>query len=258
MRHLDYKTLTENIQDWIREYTEKAGSEGIVVGLSGGIDSSVTAALSVRAIGKNNVLGFSLPCNSMPKDYEDAKLIAEFLDIDFRVVDLSSIYDECKDIFLPKLQVEKNIKIAKANIKPRLRMVTLYFFGQAEGNYLIGGTGNRTEIAIGYFTKYGDGGVDIEPLGTLYKSEVYEVAQILDVPKKIINRAPSAGLWKEQTDEGEIGITYDELDEILYRIDSNLSLDELNQKNVKKVKKMLNSSEHKKKMPPVYKIKQGD
>ncbi|MGV9205845.1 MAG: NAD+ synthase [Promethearchaeia archaeon] len=254
MRELNYKKLTKNIQDWIKDYINDADCDGVVVGLSGGIDSSVTATLSAHAIGKNNVLGFSLPCNSQPKDYEDAKMIAQFLDIDFRVVDLSSLYKECKDIYLPKLKKKDSLKMAKANIKPRLRMTTLYFFGQAEGSYLIGGTGNRTEIVIGYFTKYGDGGVDFEPIGALYKCEVREVAKVLKIPEKIIKKPPSAGLWKGQTDEEEIGISYDELDEILYRIDYNLPLNELDQNHVEKVKKMIRAAEHKKNMPPMYEI----
>jgi NAD+ synthase len=254
MRRLDYKQLSEDIQKWIKSYVKDANCEGIIIGLSGGIDSSVTAALSVKALGKERVLGLSLPCNSIPKDLQDAKLIAEFLDIDFRIINLSSIYEECLRAFTPEMKVKKNLKMSKANIKPRLRMTTLYFFGQAEGNYLIGGTGNRTEIAIGYFTKYGDGGVDIEPLGDLYKCEVQKIAKELGIPEYIIKKPPSAGLWKGQTDEEEIGITYNELDEILYRIDHNLDLDDVNQKNVEKVKKMMKSSEHKKKMPPMYKI----
>ncbi len=107
---------------------------------------------------------------------------------------------------------------------------------------------------IGYFTKYGDGGVDFEPIGSLYKCEVREIAKILDIPNQIIEKPPSAGLWEGQTDEGEIGITYDDLDEIIYRIDYNLSLEDLDRDIVEKTKRMINSAEHKNKMPPIYKI----
>jgi NAD+ synthase len=122
------------------------------------------------------------------------------------------------------------------------------------GNYLVAGTGNRSEMAIGYFTKYGDGGVDFEPLGMLYKYDIKKIAISLKIPEKIIQKPPSAGLWPGQTDEGEIGLTYDELDEILYRVDYNLEFNNLNEDNVKKVKSMIEFSKHKLKVPPVFEI----
>jgi NAD+ synthase len=149
--------------------------------------------------------------------------------------------------------LEKN-KLAKANTKPRLRMIMNYYIGQSFGDFLVVGTGNRTEIAIGYFTKYGDGGVDFEPIGDLYKCEVRKIAKVLELPEKIINKPPSAGLWVGQTDEGEIGLKYDIIDEILYRIDNNLDFDGLNEQDVNKVKKMVNLAQHKNKMPSIYKI----
>ena len=145
-------------------------------------------------------------------------------------------------------------QIAKANLKPRLRMMAMYFVSQSLGSLLVAGTGNRTELAIGYFTKYGDGGVDIEPIGGLYKGEVREIAKILNIPKDIINKPPSAGLWEGQTDEGEIGLTYDVLDEIIFRIDNKLDLNDLNQNDVKKVKEMMRSAYHKITMPPYFRI----
>lgn len=143
-------------------------------------------------------------------------------------------------------QIKSN-KIAQANIKPRLRMTMLYYMGHSFGNYLVAGTGNRSELAIGYFTKYGDGGVDFEPIGALYKAEVREIARFLGIPDKIINKPPSAGLWEGQTDEDEIGLTYDLLDEIIYRIDHFLGFEGLNDKDVKKVINMIKSAEHKNK-----------
>ncbi|MFX1387440.1 MAG: NAD(+) synthase, partial [Promethearchaeota archaeon] len=140
-------------------------------------------------------------------------------------------------------------------LKPRLRMMSIYFVGQSLGKFLVAGTSNRTEIAIGYFTKYGDSGVDFEPIGGLYKCEVREIAKILNVPLEIINKPPSAGLWEGQTDEDEIGITYKELDEIIFRIDNDLSLKALNQDNVKKVKDMMQLAQHKITMPPIFRIK---
>ena len=252
MRKLNYEKLTSDIQKWIKEYLASAGAKGLVLGLSGGIDSSVIAALSVNAIGKENVLGLGLPCESIPQDLEDARAIAKHLGITFIISDLTSVYKE----FLKVLPTQiKSNKIAQTNIKPRLRMTMLYYMGQSLGNYLVAGTGNRSEIAIGYFTKYGDGGVDFEPIGALYKSEVREMARVLGIPDKIINKPPSAGLWEGQTDEDEIGLTYDLLDEILYKTDHYLGFEDLNEKDVKKVINMMKSAEHKTKMPPMFKIK---
>lgn len=251
MRKLDYKILSSKIQSWIKDYVNLAKADGIVIGISGGIDSAVTAALSVRSIGKDKVVGLGLPCSSLPQDLEDAKLIVNMLGIKFFIIDLTSVYNEFMNLTSPL--IESN-KIAKANLKPRLRMMAVYFVGQSMGRYLVCGTGNRTELAIGYFTKYGDGGVDFEPIGGLYKSEVRELARILGIPEKIIKKPPSAGLWKGQTDEGEIGLSYDTMDEILYRLDHNLDLDDLDRNDIAKVKNMMISAQHKMKMPPIYTI----
>lgn len=252
MRKLDYEGTISEIQEWINDYCKSANADGIVVGVSGGIDSAVTSALCANALGKDAVIGLGLPCLSNPKDLSDAKLLAAQLGIEFIIFDLSSVYEEIMKITANL--IESN-NLATANLKARLRMVAWYFTAQSKGNYLIGGTGNRTELAIGYFTKYGDGGVDIEPLGDLYKCEVREIAKKLNIPENIINKPPSAGLWEGQTDEGEIGMKYDLLDEIIYRIDYNLDLNDLNRSDIERVKEMMRSSEHKLKIPPSYKIR---
>lgn len=251
MRKLDYERIISEIHQWINDYCKSANADGIVVGISGGIDSAVTSSLCANAIGKDAVIGLGLPCLSNPKDLSDAKLLASQLGIEFIIFDLSSVYEEIMKI---TANIIESNNIATANLKARLRMVTWYFTAQSKGNYLIGGTGNRSELAIGYFTKYGDGGVDIEPLGGLYKCEVREIATKLNIPENIINKPPSAGLWEGQTDEGEIGMKYDLLDEIIYRIDYNLDLNDLNKSDIEKVKEMMRSSQHKLKMPPIYKI----
>jgi NAD+ synthase len=251
MRKLDYEQIISEIQKWISDYCKSANADGIIVGISGGIDSAVTSTLCANAVGKDAVIGLGLPCLSNPKDLSDAKFLAAQLGIEFLIFDLSSVYEEI--IKITENTIESN-KIATANLKARLRMITWYFVAQSKGTYLIGGTGNRTELAIGYFTKYGDGGVDIEPLGGFYKCEVREIAKKLNIPNNIINKPPSAGLWEGQTDEGEIGMKYDLLDEILYRIDYNLDLNDLNSSDIEKVKEMMKASQHKLKMPPIYKI----
>jgi len=251
MRTLNYEQIISKIQKWIKEYVTSAKISGVVIGISGGIDSAVTTTLCVKALGKERVIGLGLPCSSIPQDLDDAKELAGILGIRFIKIDLTSIYNE---FINSTSSLFDSSQLARANLKPRLRMMAIYFVGQSFGNLLVAGTSNRTELAIGYFTKYGDGGVDFEPIGGLYKCEVREFAKLLNVPKKIIKKPPSAGLWEGQTDEGEIGMSYNELDEIIYRIDYNLSLNDLNQKNVEKVKLMMRSADHKNKMPPVYEI----
>jgi NAD+ synthase len=252
MRKLDYILTISEIQEWIRDNCETINADGIVVGVSGGIDSAVTTALCANAIGKEKIIGLGLPCLSNPQDLNDAKLITEKLGIKLVTLDLSSVFKEYLKVSSP--QITSNSR-AEANLKARLRMISYYFVGQSIGNYLVGGTSNRTELAIGYFTKYGDGGVDFEPIGGLYKCEVREIAKLLDIPEKIITKAPSAGLWEGQTDEGEIGMKYDLIDEILYRIDYNLDLTRFNENDVEKVRSMMKSSQHKLEIPPSFKIK---
>ena len=251
MRNIDYKQIISKIQNWIKEYVNSAKVDGVVVGISGGIDSAVTSTLCVKSLGKENVIGLGLPCSSIQQDLNDAKELADILGIKFIKIELTNVYDEFIRVTTPLFG---SSQMAMANLKPRLRMMAIYFTGQSFGNSLVAGTSNRTELAIGYFTKYGDGGVDFEPIGGLYKCEVREFAKILNIPEQIIKKPPSAGLWEGQTDEGEIGMSYHDLDEIIYRIDYNLSLNDLDKVNVKKVKLMMTSAEHKNKMPPAYEI----
>jgi len=254
MRELDYEKLVVDIQDWIKNYIKSAKVDSIVIGISGGIDSAVTAALCSKALGKESMIGLGLPCSSIPQDLEDAKLIAKHLDINFRILDLTSVYDTFLDIMDSK---KRQDKMAIANLKPRLRMMALYFIGQSTGKSLVVGTSNRTELAIGYFTKYGDGAADFKPMASLYKQEVRKIAGILNIPESIITKAPSAGLWLGQTDEGEIGLSYDILDEILYRIDYNLDFKGLNEKDIMRVRDMMSAAEHKLKMPPFFDVRKN-
>jgi len=230
---------SEKISVWIKEKVNQAGAKGIIVGLSGGIDSSVVAALSKKAVG-NNMLGVIMPCHSIQTDTEHAKLLAKKFGIKSEFVDLTPIYD-----FIIKIFPRGN-DIAKANLKPRLRMLTLYYFANTNG-YLVAGTGNKSEEMVGYFTKYGDGGVDILPIGDLLKKDVKTLAQELGVPKEIIEKPPSAGLWDGQTDEKEMGITYEQLDSILQNNNFNGELG-------RKVSEMIRKSEHKRRPPEVCKL----
>ena len=142
--------------------------------------------------------------------------------------------------------------MAVANLKARLRMVTLYYLAN-DRNYLVAGTGNRSEIMIGYFTKYGDGGVDLEPLGELYKWEVRRLARHVGVPREVVERPPTAGLWPGQTDEAEIGLTYEQLDEALAAIERGAT-DGIEPAVLARVERMIERSAHKRQMPPTYPV----
>ncbi len=236
--------LATAIAAWLRNYLAQAGAKGYVVGLSGGIDSAATAALCQRAVGEH-VLAVLLPCHSQAEDAEMARLVAEALGLETVTADLSATYDA----LLAALPGQVSA-MAKANTKPRLRMTALYALAQTRG-YLVAGTGNKSELLVGYFTKYGDGGVDVEPLGDLYKWQVRELARELGVPQAVIDRPPSAGLWQGQTDEAEMGITYDQLDAALAAIASGQTA-RLDPALLDKVQTMITASAHKRATPPMY------
>ncbi|MFH0918074.1 MAG: NAD+ synthase [Candidatus Omnitrophota bacterium] len=231
---------------WIKQKVKDSGAKGIVLGLSGGIDSAVVAALAKAAVGKNNLLVLFMPCNSDPQDLKDAKLVAHQLGLKSKLVDLSAVYNN----FLKVLPGA--ISLARGNLKPRLRMSTLYYFAN-KLNYLVCGTGNKSELMVGYFTKYGDGGVDILPIADLFKRQVRQLAKELKIPQGIIAKAPTAGLWNGQTDEEEMGITYNELDDILDRF-CNHKKQLADNKKVDKVTRMYKKSEHKRKGAEICRI----
>lgn len=207
----DYKAITDKIISWIREKVSEAGCEGTVVGLSGGIDSSVTGVLCQKAFPDKNT-GIIMPCESSPEDKKDAKALAHNFNIDYEVVDLIDTYREILSAM--GVRETENNRIERGNIKPRLRMAVLYYHAGLK-NRLVVGTDNRSELKLGYFTKYGDGGIDIAPLGNLVKMEVRVIARLLEIPEKIISKPPSAGLWEGQTDAGELGISYEQIDQYI-------------------------------------------
>ncbi|PIQ90357.1 MAG: NAD(+) synthetase [Candidatus Omnitrophica bacterium CG11_big_fil_rev_8_21_14_0_20_41_12] len=231
--------MKNRIVSWIKKQIKDSGAKGIVMGLSGGIDSAVIAALCKEAVSRNNLLVLFMPCNSHAQDLKDARLVARKLKVRSKLVDLSSVYNDFLKI-LPQAG-----GLARSNLKPRLRMSTLYYFAN-KLNYLVCGTGNKSELLVGYFTKYGDGGVDILPIADLFKRQVRKLAQELKIPENIIIKPPTAGLWQGQTDEGEMGITYNELDDILDRL-CNHRKQVSSSSKVNKVKRMFKNSEHKRK-----------
>ena len=205
--------LARHLTEWIAAEVTASGGDGAVFGLSGGIDSAVVAALAKRAF-PHHTLGVIMPCHSDPQDAEDAVVCAHHFDVPSCTVDLGPVYDLLLTSLAEHSSDLPESRLATANLKPRLRMTTLYAFSNQLG-YRVLGTGNRSEIAVGYFTKYGDGGVDFLPLGSLVKGEVRDLARYLGVPERIITKPPSAGLWADQTDEAEMGLTYEELDAYL-------------------------------------------
>ncbi|MDI6906820.1 MAG: NAD(+) synthase [Thermoanaerobacterales bacterium] len=207
------RELAAKLTEWLDKQLRAAGAEGFVVGLSGGIDSAVAAALCQRAR-PERTLGIIMPCHSDPRDAEDARLLAETLGIPYKTIVLDDVFEQFLKVLCGETYDPAGCDLTIANIKPRLRMTTLYFHA-ARRRSLVVGTSNRSELMVGYFTKYGDGGADLLPLANLVKGEVYTLASALGVPQRIIERKPSAGLWRNQCDETELGVTYRELDDYL-------------------------------------------
>src|SRR5687768_14732928 len=171
-------TLADRIAGWIEGHVREAGLTGAVVALSGGIDSAVVSGLCARGLGAENVLGLIMPCHSSPHDAEDAALVARTWGIRYRTVDLSDIFDAFQAL------LQQGSELAYANLKPRLRMITLYHHANSLGRLVVG-TGNKSELMVGYYTKYGDGGVDLLPIAGIYKHQVRELARAIGVPQRI-------------------------------------------------------------------------
>jgi NAD+ synthase len=249
---------SRGIVEWLRQRLAEAGARGFAVGLSGGIDSAVVVRLCQLAM-PGQIIGVIMPCHSEPRDEADARLVAEQFAVPTLRIDLAPAYDRFVDTArdalgrlppgivpaAPTEVVDIKARVPLANVKPRLRMATLYYLANSL-NYLVAGTGNRSEVTIGYFTKYGDGGVDVLPIGSLLKREVRKLATELGVPQPIIDKAPSAGLWLGQTDEEEMGFTYAELERYLSE-----GPDAVAPALALRLERMIRSTEHKRSVPSV-------
>jgi NAD+ synthase len=245
------------IEAFIKTRVSEAGAEGVVIGISGGIDSAVVAALAVRSLGSEKVQALFLPSNSTPpSDLDDVKGLCKQLGIKFTIIDIQKIVDAFS---ISLDQKEKMSSLEWMNLKPRIRQSCWYFYAN-KLNYLVCGTGNKSELMIGYYTKYGDGAVDILPIGDVYKTHVYQLGEYLKIPKKIQNKIPSAGLAVGQTDENEIGMSYNQLDCILLGLERFQSNEEVASQigiplsEVKKVQSMIYQSEHKRRGPIIFKL----
>jgi NAD+ synthase len=243
------------VEKFLAEKLRKVGAKGFVLGVSGGLDSAVCLRLCVGAVGKGKVLGLLMPEKDSPKeDLEDSKELCELEGVKYKVVDITG----------PVGALKKSIggpvdRKSLANIKARCRMVVMYHYANTD-NRLVVGTSNKSEMLMGYFTKFGDGGADLEPIGDLYKTEVRQLAREIGISEKIIKKVPSAGLWKGQTDEGEMGIPYERLDAILLGIE--LGFDErkvadraeTTLKEARRIARTVRLTSHKRKFQPVAKI----
>ncbi len=255
MRKLNYEIVISKIAEFIRKQHKDAGLPNAIVGLSGGIDSSLTATLCTKALGKENVIGIMMPYKtSHPDSLNHAKEVAKFLGIKYEIIEISPMVDKYFELYSPKAD-----RLRKGNFMARTRMCVLYD-KSAQYNALVAGTGNKSELLIGYCTQYGDSACAYETIGDLYKTEVWELAKYLSLPKSVIEKKPSADLWHNQTDEEEMGITYKTLDEILYNMfDEKKTEKELIEsgflkEDIQKINEMYKKSHFKRNTPPIAKI----
>lgn len=238
----DYKMELENRVNFIKKVLVDAHAKGIIFGNSGGKDSALVGILCKKAC--ENVIGVIMPCQSKRnygEDTNDAVALANQFSIETITVDLT----KTKEAIMESIELSSDISdMAGKNIAPRLRMTTLYTIGQTK-NYLVAGTGNKSERTMGYFTKWGDGACDFNPIADLTATEIFEFLRYLNAPKNIIEKAPSAGLFDGQTDEKEMGITYKALD--LY-----IQTGEGDEETITKIKRSNEATEHKRQLPKLY------
>lgn len=241
------------ITGFIEGIVDSAGAEGAVIGLSGGIDSTLTAFLAAEALGEERLKGLVMPSEvNTDRNMSDAERVAEMLDIEYDVIDINPVVDA----FVEGYPEGADDQTALGNVRVRTRAVFNYFVANAESRVVLG-TGNRSEALAGYYTKYGDQAVDCNPIGNLYKYQVRQLAAHIGVPQEFVEKPPSAEMWAGQTDEGEMGLTYDLLDAILaLHIDGPLSASataetlDVEAAAIDRVEELYERSAHKRAMPP--------
>jgi NAD+ synthase len=248
----------KRITAFIRDYVIAQRAPGVVLGISGGIDSAVSAAVSVRAIGSSRVLGLSMPEVETwdAGDTKDAELVAKTFGITLERIDISPLVRAAFD----RISVfDSSDRLANGNVKARMRMVVLYYYANRT-RHLVVGSSDKSEFMLGYFTKWGDYCADLSPLADLYKSQVRQLALHLGVPAKIVEKRPTPNLWPGQTAEEELGLNYDQLDLILFGLEHSMAAEEivrelqLSADVVKRVEMRCRASEHKRKPPVTVKL----
>lgn len=254
--HLNVRIVRKMLVDFVRDQIHNAGFRKAVVGLSGGVDSAVTAYLSAEALGRENVLAVMMPYRtSSPESRGDAESVVKELKIHSEVVDITAVVDP----LISAQRIHDNVR--RGNIMARARMIVLYDCSLRE-RALVVGTSNKTETMLGYGTLFGDMACALNPLGDLYKTQVWQLAEALKVPGKIIRKKPTADLWEGQTDENELGFTYAEVDRLLYfLVDERRSEKELlkmgfSKKFIATVKKKIKQNQFKRRPPLVAKVSQ--
>jgi NAD+ synthase len=252
---INVEETTTIITDFIKTYTQNSGCEHIVLGLSGGLDSAVATVLCQQAIGKQNVTSLFMPDKQTPtRDTTHQKILIKKFDIQSHIIPIDTPINEIQK----SLSIE-NKKLTISNIKARLRMILLYAYAN-EHNCLVCGTSNKSELLVGYFTKYGDGGADIQPLADIYKTQLYQLAQHLNIPQEIIQKPPCAGLWKNQTDEQELQMNYTTLDTILFGIEQRLTAHQIQTRSqiplseINRIIKKVKTTQHKRRKPLTPKL----
>lgn len=244
------------IHSFIKQKMDDAKAEGVVIGLSGGLDSAIVIKLCADALGPEKVLALIIPDTTTPEeDIKDALGFASELGIEYRVIDISEMVEGFKSLLSP-LELDDK---ALGNIKARCRMILLYIHANLS-NRVVMGTSNKSELLTGYFTKFGDGGADFSPIGDIYKTQILELAKAIEIPENIVNKTPSASLWEGQTDESELNIQYQLLDRILMGIELRLDPKDIVEKvgveetEVLRILDMVEKNVHKRKMPLIPKI----
>ena len=239
---MDVEKVTNEIIEFIRDYYKKNNLKGAIIGISGGKDSAVVAGLFAKALGSENVIGIWMPCHSKDEDYLNALLVSKTFGFELKEFDLTNIYESyVKQIKKVNDVSDEELVDSNINIKPRLRMSTLYYYAAMKKGYIVPGTSNKCELYVGYFTKGGDNVSDINVLADLTVDEVIQVGEELNVPKEVLYKAPNDGL-SNQTDEDKLGVKYKD-------IASYINNEKLDGETYKKIKKLHERNKHKFNIP---------